>query len=80
MDEADESALRAQLTPGTQVRALRDLWHIRAIIDGDQVVYRRWSKRKQRWVYGCDPLYVFWLYIQNGMWVVLTRRDADGEV
>lgn len=27
------------------------LWHVRAIVDGDQVVVRAWSRKLRRWVY-----------------------------
>ncbi len=27
------------------------LWHVRAIVDGDQVVIRAWSRKRRMWVY-----------------------------
>lgn len=33
--------------------------HIRAIVDGNQIVYRVWSKLKQRWIYHITSRYEF---------------------
>lgn len=36
-----------------------ELIHIRAIVDGDQVVFRRWSREKQRWRYAVESMTYF---------------------
>lgn len=33
--------------------------HIRAIVDDDHIVYRVWSKSKQRWIYHIAQRYEF---------------------
>ena len=40
--------------------------HIRAVVDEDHIVYRSWSKRKQRWIYHIDHEYLFELYQEQG--------------
>lgn len=39
----------------------KEVRYIRAIVDNDQIVYRVWSKVKQRWVYHVDSRYAFYL-------------------
>lgn len=39
----------------------KEVRHIRAIVDDDQIVYRVWSKFKQRWLYHVDSRYSFFL-------------------
>lgn len=29
-------------------------WHIRAIVDGEWVVYRAWQRRRRWWMYRCE--------------------------
>lgn len=51
--------LRAMLKVGDQYRMYnKTLVHIRGFID-DQVVMRKWMKRKQYWEYFCEPLWFF---------------------
>lgn len=40
--------------------------HIRALIDEEWIVYRKWSKRKQRWLYFIEHIYLLEMYIENG--------------
>ncbi len=42
------------------------LIHIVAIVDGDQVVSKSWSRRRQSWVYQVEPLYAFELRAKPG--------------
>ena len=43
-----------------------EIRHIRAIIDGDQVVYRVWRKSKQMWGYRISLMYDFALVEDSG--------------
>lgn len=59
-----DPALRAMLQPGRAVRLdygpgnpNNGLWHIRAIIDDEFVVYRVWWKHKRRWEYKVEWVY-----------------------
>lgn len=45
--------------------------HIRAIVDDEMIVFRQWSRRRQRWIYAIEHLYYFEL-INTG---VLQRRQ-----
>jgi hypothetical protein len=40
--------------------------HIRGIIDNTEVVYRTWSRRKQRWCYRIDNMFLLKLYWDDG--------------
>lgn len=40
--------------------------HIRAVVDDAYVVFRAWSKRKQRWMYAVEPRCYFDLRIRDG--------------
>jgi hypothetical protein len=33
--------------------------HIRAIVDNSQVVFKWWSRSKQRWIYKVEDMYYF---------------------
>lgn len=70
MTETDK--LKALIKPGRAVRVdygeghrANSLLHIRAIVDDEQVVYRRWSK-KLGWVYGVKEWYWFELLYETG--------------
>lgn len=61
------------LTPGNKVRVfagedrhINGLYHILAIVDGDQVVYKVWGNRKQRWFYRVEDAYLFAMYLKEG--------------
>ncbi len=61
------------LTPGNKVRVNfggnnpnNAIYHILAIVDGDQVVCKSWGKNKQRWFYKVEDAYLFWLYYKDG--------------
>ena len=45
------------LQPGKKIRIWGGLYHVRGVIDDDQIVLRVWNKRKQCWVYS-----VVWMY------------------
>ena len=34
-------------------------FHTLSIVDGDMVVFKWWSRNKQRWFYGIEPFYFF---------------------
>jgi hypothetical protein len=48
--------------------------HIRAIVDGDQIVYRWWSRRKG-WQYKVEWGYWFWLLESEGRTTVVKRGE-----
>jgi len=63
----------AMLQPGNKVRQYfsqgnvnNQLMHIRAIVDGDMIVYKVWSRRKQYWVYDVTSIYRFDLLNEGG--------------
>lgn len=74
------------LKPGNKIRLRNndggkvfETHHIRAIVDGDQVVYRRWSRQKQRWVYDVDPLFSYWVWHRDGgLELVGKSEEHDG--
>ncbi len=49
------------------------LFHIRAVVDERQIVYRVWSRRKQDWQYKVDDIYMFELYHRDGS---LRRKEG----
>lgn len=60
------------LQPGNKVRVYghprkskNTLFHIRAVVDEEYVVYKVWSRRKQYWVYGVEHIYFFYLHWQK---------------
>lgn len=68
-----DPAVQALVQPGRRVRMLfgymtdsprSELWHIRAIVDDDRVVYRVW--RGNRWQYHVEDLLRFQLAWQDG--------------
>jgi hypothetical protein len=56
-------ALRLNYGPGNVNNERR---HIRAVVDDIQVVYRVWSRRRQRWVYQVESRYGLWLQWRRG--------------
>jgi hypothetical protein len=61
------------LVPGNKIRRFyragnvnNCTMHIRAIVDGEYIVYRVWSKTKQRWRYGVEWRYAFEMWYENG--------------
>lgn len=42
------------------------LLHVRAIVDGDQVVTREWHKYRQRWFYKIDSRMRFSVLLEEG--------------
>jgi len=59
------------LQPGNKVRvhikykSPSMVYHVRAIIDYDQIVYKYWNPRKQRWMYRVEWMYLFQIYYQD---------------
>jgi len=39
---------------------------VRAVVDGDQIVYKQWSKRKQRWIYHIEDIVIFEVMARDG--------------
>jgi len=39
--------------------------HIRAIVDGDQVVVRKWNRRTRRWMYSVENMSYFEISREN---------------
>ena len=65
--------LRGLLTVGAKVRSYygknnrnNKTMHIREIVDGEYVVYKVWSYRKQCWIYQVDWWYRFALMLRDG--------------
>ena len=42
------------------------LYHVRAIVDGDQVVIRSWSKRRRMWMYQVEWIETVARWIEEG--------------
>ena len=65
-DEVDR-----MLQPGKAFRtypgkSMSEKMHVRARVDGDQVVTRRWFWRKQRWDYRVECLFYYALLYRDG--------------
>jgi len=67
--------LLAALRPGAKLRRTigdmtpapwTELWHVRAIVDGEQVVYRVWSRSRRHWVYHLNSLVFLHLCWKSG--------------
>ncbi len=67
--------LLAALKPGARLRRTigsltptpyTELWHVRAIVDGEYIVYRVWSRSRRRWQYRIKDLIFFHLCWQDG--------------
>jgi hypothetical protein len=57
-----------RMQPGTIWRApSMGRIHVRAVVDGDQIVFRTWSKRKQTWLYRVEWVYAFYLWDKDGV-------------
>ena len=61
------------LQPGKKVKLFfyegnlnNELRHIRAIIDGEYIVYKVWWPHKQYWHYKIEWIYSFVLFFENG--------------
>jgi hypothetical protein len=72
---AIDPGLLAALRPGAKLRRTigdktpapwTELWHVRAIVDGEYVVYRYWSRRGRHWVYQLDNLHFLHLCWKSG--------------
>lgn len=50
--------------------------HIRAIVDGEYVVYRVWSETKQNYAYALTDVLLFEGYIEEG-WLTLVGKDTE---
>lgn len=67
--------LLAALKPGARLRRTignltptpyTELWHVRAIVDGEHVVYRVWSRSRRQWMYQMSDVFFLHLCWQNG--------------
>jgi hypothetical protein len=76
-DDVDEYALPDWVKPGVSFRVFygegnvnNKKLHIRAVVDDDYVVLRKWSKSKQRWFYLVEDCYYFYFnkdqFIEKG--------------
>ena len=61
------------LQPGKKVRLFynegnpnNELRHILAIVDDEHIVYKVWSKGKQRWRYRVEWMYAFQMALEGG--------------
>lgn len=70
-----DPGLLAALKPGASLRRTigsatptprTELWHVRAIVDGEYVVYRVWSRGRRRWHYRLDDVIFLHLCWQEG--------------
>lgn len=75
--------LLEMIQPGHAVRvyfgpdnAKSYLAHIRAIVDGDQIIFRSWLRRRQFWRYHVESMYYFELMAKDGR-LKLVSRGAD---
>ena len=66
-------AFNRLIQPGVSVRTYHNfpdeidgLWHIRAVVDDNQIVVREWSKYKKRWYYRVVARYFLWLLWRDG--------------
>jgi hypothetical protein len=73
MPDAYPPEFLALLAPGVALRldygpdnVNNKIRHIRAIVDDDEVVYRVWSYRRQRWAYQVEDRYGLWYEWQHG--------------
>ena len=62
--------LHKWLQPGNSIYELHNdgskaLIHIRAIVDDEWVVTRRWDKHRMRWAYKIDWIYLYYLMQVN---------------
>lgn len=67
-----QSRLERLVMPGAKVKLFfgdgninNATLHIRAIIDEDQVVFKRWLKHKQYWLYEVKDMYFFQLRLDQ---------------
>lgn len=67
--------LKEILSPLNVVSYHNQVCHIRAIVDGENIVYRVWNRRGY-WVYICQWWYGFQLEHEKGKLKVL-RKDKD---
>jgi hypothetical protein len=56
----------SQIVVGTKYRFRGHLWHVRAIFDGNYCAVRRWSKKRQAWVYEVEMIDVLAILINGG--------------
>jgi len=47
--------------------------HVRGIIDNDIIIYRDWSKRKQRWCYRADDSGLLEKYFKEGYLIPMAK-------
>jgi hypothetical protein len=73
MPDAYPPEFLALLAPGVALRldygpdnVNNKIRHIRAIVDDDEVVYRVWSYRRQRWAYQVEDRCGLWYEWQHG--------------
>lgn len=74
MRDYDYEELKRILVPGKSFRFFynagnpsNSLAHIRAIVDDEWIVWRKWAKSKRRWIYLVDHIHLFWLHRQDRM-------------
>jgi len=73
-DLSFSSKLMDMLTIGSKIRLYygkdnpnNKLYHIRAFIDDEWIVYRLWLKHKKRWHYGIEHLWHFHFAFEAGL-------------
>lgn len=81
----DYAELKTTLVPGKSFCVFYDagnpnncIAHIRAIVDDDWIVWRRWIKTKRAWAYRVDYIYFFWLLNQDGHLVKRGSKEHRG--
>jgi hypothetical protein len=67
------------ITPGDSYRVVKRLYHVRAIVDDDQVVVRCWSRKWGGvWSYSVKQLDVLEILLADGTYKrERSRRDPD---
>lgn len=64
------------LQPNMAFTLFKKRLHVRAIVDDQQVVVRRWSRGKQSWIYEVEDRYYYELAYREGtIQKVTTDRD-----
>lgn len=85
VESGEESTAPGYIKPGAVLRLFiradnryNGLLHIRAIVDEDQVVYWKWSRRRGR-VYKIDWIEAFRGWHELG-WLTFVRMEKEGAV
>lgn len=83
IESGEESTAPSYIRPGAVIRRFvregnryNGLLHVRAIVDGDQVVYWEWSQQHGR-MYRVGWIEIFWGWHELG-WLTFVRMEKVG--